>query len=104
MDQVKKIKRLLRKLIIDECKEDGYGSGEEPDIEDFLLGAEISSEHYESFSWGQTNINVSEIAGRYFRYVVDHPNFAWDAIQWETIEEVVPYTETITVTKYKPIK
>jgi len=79
------------------------------DLIDFLEEGSVNYERKVSGSrWWDNIEKVSEVEGTYFRYLSARTTgdmSAWEAgwqFDWSTLEEVEPYTETITVTKYRP--
>lgn len=101
-----KIQARINELLADELKEDGYGSGEPLDetelgeyLDDNII---VHIQQPDRGSIGNAEA-VSEISGHCFQFKYVQYMYRIE-VYWDTVEEVEPYQEMVTVTKYKPIK
>jgi len=107
-----KVKEVLKKFYIEHHMDSKWYKPNEPiddaDLKEFLRDADVVNRKEEGGSrWWNNEVIVAKIGDRYFEYADAYttgdmsPEEAGWEFDWSTVDEVEPYKEIITVTKYR---
>ena|SRR6478735_12495823 len=108
MNSKEKLKSIYKEHYKDNEWFDSTEGPTDADLLDFLNdGNCLRDDKVSSSRWWNNMRRIVEIEGTYFQYIWAETTGdmgIWDTgweFDWSTLQEVEPYTETITVTKYR---